>query len=904
MDQKENINKTPLGGEWVKTISDVPISDIKDKTILFLKSPYAIPEMPPEIKIGEVLGSGTITGILGEGGFARVYKIHDQKLDLDRAVKVLLPTGKKEVSDRFLTEARITARLDHPNIVNVFRVDEWHGCPFIEMEYIDGKSLETLLKERGTFPPYAACAVGIFIAQTLKYAHSLDFTLSDKQYKGIIHRDLKPANIMLRHEGTLKLMDFGIARPISNGLHTMGEKIVGTLQYLAPEQLNYNNIDQRTDIYAVGAILYELLCGIKAFPDEGLTDLVNKKANGIYKPFGEFPISVPKKLAEIVGKCLKVNREERYLNASALLDALNAAYIHYASEQPEIALKNFMEDPGFTPVINKKEKEERSYPPKPNFQWHLPKIPKIRLPEFSLPSLPSICLPRIPRVQLPKMQFQKLREILINGINSIKGIFKETIWRIFQIWKISFSAAMNVTSRIRLIPKIASAITLGSLGGIVIICFITFLVVKQSKEKEINLISKKSELDSSVVLASNNPIHTDSGKIKVDIPEIIIPGAEEVVQSETLTVMWHLIPTTDNYIIQIDTNGQFTDSIYRQTVSTDTFCSITDFEPATYHCRVGVNGSDGNINWSSPRVISYSPVYHVPRLVAPLPGETSNNCEITFRWRKLPKTISYQITVAADSGFQQIVFDSIGFRDTFVTHIFIDTMKTFYWHVQTNKGDNWSITKSFIINDKNDYCARASTAFQSGKLSSAEKTLRKIPLTGSCKDSLAIRISEEYLQNQNDEQAKSLLAIITLKDMLVYYLKSKILIKEGDYSAALSLLDTAINSKTVFTAWEDSSNVICLRAIVAQMVYEDQKNLKNGKNAYYAWELLYKRYNSKQSHERYREALVKMNQLYYTDKIFSSDTDTVKTRSANADSLGASSNKSKKNRWWIKAKSH
>jgi hypothetical protein len=424
------------------------------------------------------------------------------------------------------------------------------------------------------------------------------------------------------------------------------------------------------------------------------------------------------------------------------------------------------------------------------------------------------------------------------------------------------------------------------------------LVINQSKEKKINLISKKSEIDSSLTFAFKNPINTDSGKVKVDIPEIIIPSADEVVKSETLTVMWHSMPTTDSYIIQIDTNGQFIDSIYRQTVSTDTFCSIPNFEPATYHCRVGVSGSDGNINWSFARVINYSPVYHTPRLVAPLPGDTCNNCEVTFRWRKLHKTISYQISVAADSDFQQIVFDSIGCKDTLITHIFIDTMKTFYWHVQTNKGDNWSITKSFNINDKNDYCAGASIALRNGKLSSAEKALRKIPLTGSCKDTLAIRISEEYLQNQNYENAKRLLANITLNDMLVYYLKSKILTKEGDYSAALNLLDTAINSKSVFTAWEDPSNVLYLRADVAQKVYENQKNPKNGKIAYYAWSSVYNRYNSKQSHERYREALVKMNQLYHTDKIFSSVTDTIKTRSPNADSLQVPSNKSKKNKWW------
>ncbi len=912
MDRKENVNKTPQSDEWIKTISDVPIADLGAKKGVSGRSPYAVPENPPEIILGEVLGSGPIIDIIGEGGFARVYKIRDKKLDMDRAVKMLLPTGKKEVSDRFLTEARITARLNHPNIVNVYRVDEWKGCPFIEMEYIEGKSLETLLKERGKFPAYAVCAVGIAIAQALKYSHSLDFTLSDKQYKGVIHRDLKPANIMLRNEGTLKLMDFGIARPISTGLHTMGENIVGTLQYLAPEQLNHKEIDQRTDIYAVGAILYEQICGIKAFPDEGLTDLVNKKANGIYKPFQEFPISVPKRLIEIVDNCLKVDKEERYLNADALLEALNAAYSQFATEPPETALKNFMEDPGYIPV-RKKEKAKRRVPPKRSLNVQSadkkPQKPVFRLPEFSLPSFPTIRLPELPKLKLPKLhvpkiKVQKVLGIPVNAINGIKAVFGKLTEYFINVGNNVWSIVIHVLSPIRITRK-TLRIILGCLGGGVVISGITFLVMHLPKETVIPSELKKNSIDISVykpfyglVLAAA----ADSTPVKVPSPEIISPSEGEVVKSEILAIKWHSMAESDAYILQIDTNGQFIDSIVLRAIPADTIFSIDNLEPATYHFRVGVRGSDEHINWSSVRVINYTPVYTIPQLVAPLQGDTSNNSEVTFRWNRLQEARSYQVSIALDSNFQQIVFDTVGCRDTFINHVFINTKNTFYWHVQADAGDDWSKTGSFVIYDKTDYCRQVSLALQSNNLSEAEKILQKIPANNYCKDTLVVRISEKYIESQNFEQAEKFLASITLDDMMVYYLKSIILTNRDHYQVALNLLDIALTSKTLFTARDDSSKVLYLRAKVAQMVYEDLKNRKNGKYAYSAWETVSKRYSSKQTHERYIEAVTKMNQLFYTDKIFDLESDSAIVEAFSEDLQNAVSSKSKKNKWWQKQK--
>jgi serine/threonine protein kinase len=423
MNGKENPKNPSPEDEWLKTLSDSPVSEIEKRSKAAFQSPYTIVPKP-DGKTGETLGSGTIVSFLGEGGMARVYKIWNEAFEMHRSVKVLVPTGKKEVSDRFITEARITARLNHPNIVSVFGFGEWKGCPFIEMEFIDGVSLDDLLKSRGPFPAYVACAIGVFIAKALSYAHMLDFTLLGKQYRGVIHRDLKPGNIMLHNDGRLKLMDFGIARPISTGLHTMVGNIVGTLPYLSPEQLNHENIDQRTDIYAVGAILYELLCGVKAFPDESLTDLVNKKASGTYIHFGDFPVSVPAKLTEIVDTCLQVKKEDRYPNADALAEALNIAYEQCTCERPESALKGFLDDPHHAPILEIHPKKGKKgirlpRPQLPRFQLpslsrlHFPRIrlPRPHFPRIQLPRFPRIRLPRLPRPHFPRIQLPRLPNI-------------------------------------------------------------------------------------------------------------------------------------------------------------------------------------------------------------------------------------------------------------------------------------------------------------------------------------------------------------------------------------------------------------------------------------------------------------------------------------------------------------
>jgi tetratricopeptide (TPR) repeat protein len=183
------------------------------------------------------------------------------------------------------------------------------------------------------------------VARALTYAHNEDFLLYGKTYHGIIHRDLKPANIMISKHGDLRLMDFGIARPTEASLHTVEGNIVGTMQYLSPEQMDGVDVDGRADVYSFGAILYEMLTGTKTFPQDTITNLMKKKIMNEYRKFEQFDFSVPQVLAKISQKCLQLDKENRFANASELLEGLEEAHQALTSDTPESVLKAYLKNP-------------------------------------------------------------------------------------------------------------------------------------------------------------------------------------------------------------------------------------------------------------------------------------------------------------------------------------------------------------------------------------------------------------------------------------------------------------------------------------------------------------------------------------------------------------------------------
>ncbi|MFP4418729.1 MAG: CHASE2 domain-containing serine/threonine-protein kinase, partial [Chitinispirillaceae bacterium] len=179
------------------------------------------------------LAGGRIIKLLGGGGMADVYLVWNARMDVYRAIKVIKPGQSSQLLERFETEIRIFANLNHPNIVQCYNAGEWFGLPYLEMEFIPGAAMDQVLGKCRCLSPEQTLSIGILVCRALHYAHQRTVSVYGQTYKGVIHRDLKPANIMLSRSGAIKLTDFGIARPQAVSLHTMDSgKVVGTLPYL------------------------------------------------------------------------------------------------------------------------------------------------------------------------------------------------------------------------------------------------------------------------------------------------------------------------------------------------------------------------------------------------------------------------------------------------------------------------------------------------------------------------------------------------------------------------------------------------------------------------------------------------------------------------------------------------
>jgi Protein kinase domain len=320
---------------------------IQNVTNSNVPSPVALPDGKERIP----LGSGVITKLLGQGGMAAVYEIWNAQLEMYRAVKLINPGSSESVRQRFQTEIKITAKLSHPNIVEIHGVGEWNGLPYIEMEKLDGMGLEALIAERGALPPVVCTAIGIMICRALNYAHNQDCSIYGKNYHGVIHRDLKPANIMICSNGIVKLMDFGIARPADVSFHTMDGLVAGTLQYLAPEQLEKQKLDDTTDIYALGVTMYEIVTGVVAFPQTSFPKLIADKTKNKFKPLEEFHIRLPSRLRRLIYKCMEQASANRVHSAAALLDELHKIHALLTNRSPEQIMAAFTAGKGKKTVL-------------------------------------------------------------------------------------------------------------------------------------------------------------------------------------------------------------------------------------------------------------------------------------------------------------------------------------------------------------------------------------------------------------------------------------------------------------------------------------------------------------------------------------------------------------------------
>jgi serine/threonine-protein kinase len=240
---------------------------------------------------------------------ATVDLVHDVELERPVALKRLAENlaRDEELRRRFLREPRLAARLAHPNVVRVFDVGEDDGRPFIAMEYVEGETLAELLARRGHLPPAEAAALGVQICAGLAAVHDA----------GLVHRDVKPQNLLLRTDGVLKLGDFGIAAGHEGTRLTLAGTVLGTAGYLAPEQARGERVTAAADIYAVGAVLYELLTGEPSRTIGSLAEL--GAAENFQRPdLAARAPGVPPELVAAVAACLSARPEDRPPSAAAL----------------------------------------------------------------------------------------------------------------------------------------------------------------------------------------------------------------------------------------------------------------------------------------------------------------------------------------------------------------------------------------------------------------------------------------------------------------------------------------------------------------------------------------------------------------------------------------------------------
>ncbi len=307
--------------------------------------------------ISQKLGHNRIIEKIAEGGMANVYKVWHEELEIVRAVKILKPGFDEESKKRLRTEAKISAHLHHPNIVELYGVNFWNeSVPYLEMEFVDGLSLKELIEKEKRLPFTVAIALIQFVCNALHYAHNQVFTLYGKPYEGIVHRDIKPANILLTRSGIPKLADFGIAKPLDISLHTVGQKVMGTFTYLSPEQLNGEPLDRRSDIYSLGIVLYECITGEKAFPQKTIADLIREKLRNQYRKFDSLGIMIPKKLEQIIDKSMQISPDKRYLDAEEFAADLSDVLKKETSDSPERILAHHLTGQIDIPLPKKRKK--------------------------------------------------------------------------------------------------------------------------------------------------------------------------------------------------------------------------------------------------------------------------------------------------------------------------------------------------------------------------------------------------------------------------------------------------------------------------------------------------------------------------------------------------------------------
>jgi tetratricopeptide (TPR) repeat protein/predicted Ser/Thr protein kinase len=269
------------------------------------------------LEVGTLLGNRyEILALLGEGGMGAVYKAADRELDRVVALKLIRPelASNPEILARFKQELLLSHQVTHRNVIRIYDLGEAQGVKFIAMEFIEGRDLRSVLQERKKLPSDEAVDIARQVCLALEAAHGA----------GIIHRDLKPQNIMMDRSGRILVMDFGLARTLGGDGMTQTGAFLGTMEYMSPEQALGKDLDQRSDIFAFGLILYELLAGERPFVAESPLASLIKRTQEPATPISQLDAEIPGVLGSIVTKCLERDLTQRYQSVSEILADLDA----------------------------------------------------------------------------------------------------------------------------------------------------------------------------------------------------------------------------------------------------------------------------------------------------------------------------------------------------------------------------------------------------------------------------------------------------------------------------------------------------------------------------------------------------------------------------------------------------
>jgi len=280
------------------------------------------------LAVGTRVGSYEVVSPLGAGGMGEVYRARDTRLGRDVAVKVIADAARGDADRiaRFQSEAQLLAALNHPHIATIHGLEEANGSQFLVMELVEGETLAERLKS-GPIPVGEALGVARQIADALQAAHE----------KGIIHRDLKPANIALTSNGQVKVLDFGLAKmlegvasgdisvsPTMSLAFTQAGTILGTAAYTAPEQARGRRVDKRSDIWAFGCVLYEMLTGTRAFDGEDAAVVLASVIKG-EPDWSTLPSGVPTPIVTMLRSCLEKDPHKRIADIAAAMFVLDHA---------------------------------------------------------------------------------------------------------------------------------------------------------------------------------------------------------------------------------------------------------------------------------------------------------------------------------------------------------------------------------------------------------------------------------------------------------------------------------------------------------------------------------------------------------------------------------------------------